>query len=150
MSNVAKYNTYKGVSTALTFGTPIITMICCGDFFVHRSDTALSAAGIFTLLIVALFAKDKLMEYFKAPSAFVLSFLALILVIMIENITLPIKYVCIATMAASGVDELTFKRWYKLTEKQLPEIASQYKHIGFLFVTNKKLMEEYNEQKASD
>lgn len=144
MKTVAKYNTLKGVSTGLTFGTPLITLLCCGNMFVHRSETALSVAGIFTLLIVLLFAKDKLAEWFKAPSALVLSSVTLVLIILVEHIILPMKYVCIATMISCGVDELTFKHWYKQVEAQLPAIAKSYKKVGFLFTTTKKVMEEQN------
>ena len=64
MKPVAKYNTCKGVSTVLTVGTPIITLLCCGDMFVHKSSTAISAAGMFGILIAALFLKDKIAENF--------------------------------------------------------------------------------------
>ena len=46
-------------------GTPIITLACCGDFFVERPATAISAAGVFAILIALLFAKDKLAEKIK-------------------------------------------------------------------------------------
>ena len=144
MTKVAKYNTFKGVSTALTFGTPITTLACCGDFFVHRSETAISAGGIFVILLVLLFAKDKVFEYFKAPPAAVISFVALILILMIENIVVPMKTVCIATMIATGIDECTFKQWYKKTEASLPELAKNYKHVGFIFAKQKTIMENNN------
>ena len=78
MRAVAKYNTFKGVSTVLSVGTPIVTMACCGDFFIHRSDTAISAAGIFAILIAGLFFKDKLAEKFKSPSALVIAIIGFI------------------------------------------------------------------------
>ena len=78
MKTVAKYNTFKGVSTGLTIGTPIVTLICCGEMFVHRSDTAISAAGIFAILFSFLFFKDKIIEKFKSPSALVLSIAILV------------------------------------------------------------------------
>lgn len=140
MRAVAKYNTFKGVSTALTIGTPIATLACCGDFFVHRADTAISAAGIFSILIASLFLKDKIAETFKSPSALILSAIILVLVCMVENIIFPIKCVCIATIAACGVDELTFKRWYKQIERAFPEGAQDYKHFGFLFTTSQNLL----------
>lgn len=138
---VMKYNAFKGVSTLLTIGTPLITLSCFGDFFVKRSDTAISAAGIFCLLIIALFFKDKIAEKFKSPSALIVSCVVLVICILTEHIILPVKYICIATIAASGIDELTFKRWYKEVEKKFPEQSSDYKHIGFIFTTTKKLME---------
>lgn len=139
MKQVAKYNTFKGVSTALTIGTPIVTLACCGDFFVHRSDTAISAAGMFALFIVVLLFKDKFAENFKMPSTFILSLVMFILLLMVEKIMLPMKYVCMATMIASGADELTFKRFYKRIELALPQQAQTFKHAGFIFTTTKNL-----------
>ena len=139
MKQVAKYNTCKGVSTALTIGTPIVTLSCFGDFFVHRSDTAISAAGMFSLFIVLLLFKDKFAEKWKMPSAFILSLVMFILLIMVEKIMLPMKYVCMATMISTGVDELTFKRFYKRMEQFLPQNAKEFKHVGFIFTTTKKL-----------
>lgn len=139
MKQVAKYNTLKGVSTALTIGTPIVSLASCGDFFVHRSDTAISAAGMFTLLIVVFLFKDKFAENFKMPSAFILSLVMFILLLMVEKIILPMKYVCIATMIATGADELTFKRLYKQIELMLPPQAQAFKHLGFIFTTTKNL-----------
>ena len=143
MGIVSKYNTLKSVSVALTFGTPLITLLTCGELFVHRSETALSMAGIFTLLIILLFAKDKLAEWFKAPSALILSSVALVLIILIENVILPMKYICISTMVASGIDELTFKRWYKQVESKLPSASKNYMKLGFLFCRTKTIMEAY-------
>ena len=132
MTQVAKYNTCKGVSTALTVGTPLVTLACCGDFFVHRSDTAISAAGIFAIIILMMVFKDKIAEKWKTPSVFVLCTAILILLLMVEKIILPVKYVCIATMASTGIDELTFTRIYKRVEIALPEAAAQFKHVGFI------------------
>lgn len=145
MRAVAKYNTFKGVSTALTIGTPIATLACCGDFFVHRADTAISAAGIFSILIASLFLKDKIAETFKSPSALILSAIILVLVCMVENIIFPIKCVCIATIAACGIDELTFKRWYKQLERTFPQGANDYKHFGFIFTTSQNLLDNKTE-----
>ena len=141
MSNVCKYNIYKAVSSLLTFGTPIITLLCCGDFIVHRSDTAISAAGIFVLLLLSFFAKDKLLENFKVPSAFILASVLFVLILMIENIIVPTKTVCIATMCLCAVDEITFKRLYKNAEFMLPKAAAHYKHFGFIFAKNKTILE---------
>lgn len=133
MKQVGKYNTFKGISTLLTMGTPIITLACCGDFFVQRPATAISAAGVFAILIALLFAKDKLAEKIKAPSAFIISAAVLVIIVVVENILLPMKYVCIATMIASGVDELTFKRLYKALEYKMPQSWQAYEHLGFIF-----------------
>ena len=101
MKQVAKYNMFKGASIALTIGTPIVTLACFGDFFIHRSDTAISAAGMFALFIVLLLFKDKLAENFKMPSAFILSLVMFILLLMVEKIIMPMKYVCITTIIAT-------------------------------------------------
>ena len=108
----------------------------------HRSETAISAAGIFTILILLLFTKDKIAEYFKAPSAAILSFVTLILILLIENIIVPMKTICITTLIATGVDEFTFKRMYTVAQNKLPGIANNYKHVGFIFAKQQTLLEE--------
>lgn len=139
MKQVSKYNTFKGVSTVLTIGTPIVTMACSSDFFVNRPETAISAAGIFTIFLMILIFKNKIMENWKVPSAFVVSIAMLILVLLLEHIILPMKYVCLATMISTGVDEVTFKRVYKDIEYLLPKEAQNFKHLGFLFTSTDKL-----------
>lgn len=141
MKPIMKYNVYKGVSTLLTVGTPIITLACCSSFFVSRSDTAISAAGMFAILIALLFFKDKIMEKFKTPSALMLSVIVLVFIIVAEKILLPMKYVCIATIITSTVDELTCKRFYRTLEATFPKEIELCKHIGFLFTTSKHLEE---------
>lgn len=140
MKLVAKYNTFKALSTLLTVGTPIVTLACCSSLFVHRSETAISAAGVFGLLIALLFCKDKIAENFKMPSAFVLSLVLLILIVLLEKILLPIKYTCITSMLMCGIDEVSFKRLYKMEECKLPTEAFNYKHVGFIFTTTDKLL----------
>lgn len=139
MKQVAKYNLFKGVSTLLTIGTPIVTLAFCGDFFVHNSGTSLSAAGVFTLLIVLLFCKDKLAEEFKMPPTFIVCLVGLILICMIESILVPIKSVLTATIITTGIDEFTFKQMYKDIELRMPDRAKSYKKFGFVFTTTKKL-----------
>ena len=139
MGKVAKYNVYKGLSTALTVGTPIVTLASCSDFFVHKSSTSVSAAGVFAILLSLLLFKDRILENFKLPSAFVISVVSLILLIMVESILLPLKYVCIATICTSGIDELTFKRFYKNIEYDFIDEYKRYKHFGFLFTTSEKV-----------
>ena len=141
MKQVGKYNTFKGISTLLTIGTPIITLACCGDFFTERPATAISAAGVFAILIALLFAKDKLAEKIKTPSAFILSAAVLVIIVVVENIILPMKYVCIATMIASGVDELTFKRLYKALEYKMPQSWQAYEHFGFIFARTQDIFD---------
>ena len=146
MKQVGKYNTFKGISTLLTMGTPIITLACCGDFFVERPATAISAAGVFAILIALLFAKDKLAEKIKSPSAFIVSAAVLIIIVVVENILLPMKYVCIATMIASGVDELTFKRMYKALECKMPQCWQAYEHFGFIFAKTQDIFDEVQKE----
>lgn len=148
MKVVAKYNTLKGVSTVLSVGTPIATMACCGDFFIHRSDTAISAAGIFAILIAGLFFKDKLAEKFKSPSALVIAIIGLIFTCMVENIAYPIKCVCIATICACGIDEFTFKRWYKQLESYFPHTITNYEHFGFIFAKTETVMQDLNSEQG--
>lgn len=142
MGKVAKYNLFKGISTLATIGTPIITLLSCSNLFVHRPETAISATGIFTILIVILLLKDKIAENFKLPSAFILSTVIFILILLVENIIVPMKIVALATMVTSGIDEISFKRIYKSIETQLPETSASYKHVGFIFTTSKKLLGE--------
>lgn len=146
MKQVGKYNTFKGISTLLTMGTPIITLACCGDFFVERPATAISAAGVFAILIALLFAKDKLAEKLKTPSAFIISAAVLVIIVVVENILLPMKYVCIATMIASGVDELTFKRMYKALECKMPQCWQAYEHFGFIFAKTQDIFDEVQKE----
>ena len=143
MGTVAKYNLCKGISTLLTLGTPLITLMCCGDMFVHRSETALSAAGIFAILVTLLIFKDKIAEKWKTPSAFVISAIVFVLLLLVENIMVPMRYVCIMTMLATTIDEFTFKRLYKRFEVILPKEAELFKHVGFIFTTTKQLNELY-------
>ena len=146
MKQVGKYNTFKGISTLLTMGTPIITLACCGDFFVERPATAISAAGVFAILIALLFAKDKLAEKIKTPSAFIISAAVLVIIVVVENMLLPMKYVCIATMIASGVDELTFKRMYKALECKMPQCWQAYEHFGFIFAKTQDIFDEVQKE----
>ena len=142
LGQVGKYNLCKAVSTVLTVGTPIIALACQSSFFVHNSGTAISATGVFAILIACLFLKDKLAEKFKVPSAFIISTAVLIIIIVVERILQPMKIVCIASMVASGIDELTFKRFYKRFEALMPKEAEAYKFIGFVFTTTKTLTGE--------
>lgn len=139
MKTIAKYNSCKGASISLTFLTPIVTLLSCGDFIVKNDGASISAAGVFVILISLLLTKDKILENFKMPPAFVLCLVILILVCMIEAILMPIKIVCITTMISTGIDEFTFKRAYKVIETTLPENAKLYKHVGFICTSSKNL-----------
>lgn len=139
MKQVTKYNINKGVSTVLTLGTPIATLVACGAEIV-RPAGKLSFAGVIVVLLTILFAKDKIAENFKMPSAFVVSIVGFIFILLVENILVPIKAVFLATMITSGVDELTFKRFYKEIEGLLPKQAQLFKHFGFIFASTDKIM----------
>lgn len=150
MKNVAKYNTYKGVSTVLTVGAPIATLACYGDFFVQRSETTVSAAAVFAILIAMLFAKDKLAENFKCPSAFIVSCIGLVFVTLVENILYPIKMVCRVTILTSGIDELTFKRMCKDIGIELPKLYKDYMHCGFICTSTDNLVEKAKKRKEQE
>lgn len=149
MTDVAKYNTCKGISTALTFGTPIATMLAVGDFFTKRPATAVSGAAVFALLIVALFTKDKLAEKFKAPSALKLSLIAFGICALIRNIIDPIMYISGMTIIACGVDELTFKNLYKRIETSFPKKAEELKRFGF-YPHTQATIDKLTEVKANE
>ena len=145
MKPVAKYNICKGISTVLTLGTPITTLAICGAEIITPAGK-ISFAGVMVILITLLFAKDKLAENFKVPSAFVVSIVGLMLILLIENILVPIKAVFIATMITSGIDELTFKNFYKQIEMLLPEQAKAFKKVGFIFASSEKILSFVPEQ----
>lgn len=140
MTKIAKYNIFKGVSTVITVGTPILSLVSCSELFAHRSDTAISAAGVFALIFALWFLKDKLAENFKLPSPFIASLVGLILIVMVENIIYPMKVVFLSTMITTGIDSLTFKRIYQELEKVLPDAAKTFKKFGFIFVKEKDLI----------
>lgn len=145
MTNVAKYNITKGISTVLTMGTPIITMFCCGDFFVKDTGTAISSLGVLTLLFVLLFTKDKIAENWKAPSTMIVAGIIFVFTTMIKNIITPIQIVAGFTFLAGALDEATVKSLYKRYELLLPTNAKVHKHFGFIFSTLSKLQEESKE-----
>ena len=149
MKPVAKYNTCKGISTFLTLGTPITTLAICGAEIVTPAGK-ISFAGAMVILITLLFAKDKLAENFKVPSAFVVSIVGLMLILLIENILVPIKTVFIATMITSGIDELTFKSFYKQIETLLPKQAKAFKKVGFIFASSEEILSFVPQNKETE
>lgn len=136
MTFVAKYNLYKAVSTVLTVGTPIISLASCSQLFIHRSETSISAAGVFALLFAVLFFKDKLLENLKMPSPFVISVVGLVIIMMIESIIYPIKIVFATTVVTTAIDAVTFRRMYKIMERKFTEDVLEFKHFGFIFAKN--------------
>lgn len=141
MKFVSKYNTCKAVSTLLTVGTPVISLASCSDLYVHRSESAISAAGIFAILFAILFIKDKLFENFKIPSPFVISIVGLIVIVMIESIIDPLKTLFVSTVVATGVDTITFRHIYKTMESSMPESAKKFTHFGFIFTKSENIGE---------
>lgn len=138
MKSVAKYNLCKGISTLLTIGTPTVALFISGAEIVS-TEGKMSITACIVCLLTLLFAKDKIAENLKVPSAFILSAVLLGLIIVIENILLPLKGILIATCITSGVDELTFKRIYKQVEQLLPDKTGAFKHAGFIFTTTDNL-----------
>ena len=145
MKSVGKYNLTKGISTILTIGTPIATLASCAGTFLRTPHETISATGIFALLIAALFFRDKIAENFKMPTPLVVSIVVFVLVLLIEAIIQPIKFVCIATMVACGVDEISFKRIYSRIEGFMPKGAENFKMFGFYFTTSKAMIEKLKE-----
>ena len=142
MTKVAKYNLFKGLSTVCTVGTPIATLAMFGNFFVEQPSRTMSATAVFAILIAMLFFKDKIAEQWKTPSAFVVALVLFIVIELVENILIPMKYVCIATMVMCGVDEFTFKHFYKAARAGLPEDTKAYEHFGFIFSSYENIMKE--------
>lgn len=142
MKPVAKYNTYKALSTVITVGTPIATMACCGDMFVHRSDTALSAAAVFAFLLSLLFVKDKILNFIKSPTALKVAVTGFVFCVVVGNLIETLRIVFGMTIAACAVDEFTFKRWYNAIVLQFPENYKQYEKFGFLFTHTNTLIPE--------
>ena len=140
MKVVAKYNVFKGISTALTIGTPFVTLMSCSEFFVTRSETAVSAAGVFTFLFALLFLKDKILENFKIPSPFVISLIGLILIVVIESIIYPIKIVFLTTCLVTCVDTFTFRAIYKQMELNFTDDVKKFKKFGFIFGRSKDII----------
>lgn len=139
MKTVAKYNLFKGISTLLTTGTPIITLAACGETFVTEPKASLSAAAIFAILLSLLAFKDKIAEKVKSPTTFMVSMITLIFILIVENVLLPVKFVCIATICTSGIDELTFKKLCENIKLKLPKEYEQYLHAGFIFCKTQTL-----------
>lgn len=148
MTKVAKYNIFKGISTALTFGAPIVSMLCMGEAFISRPATAISGVGVFALLMSALFLKDKLAEKFRAPSALVLSIVVFVFCVLVENVIRPLKIMALVTIIVCGVDELTFKGLYKRIELAFPEQAAASKRFGFYMAKQRTIDETYKETKT--
>lgn len=146
MTNVAKYNITKGISTALTMGTPIVSTLCCADFFKQNAGTSISGLGILALLFVLLFTKDKLAENLKVPSAMVVAGIVFVLTTMVAQVAQAVQVISGATFIAASLDEITCKKLYKALEQRLPDISQTHKFFGFMWVKYDTLLKEQGEK----
>lgn len=142
MKPVAKYNTFKALSLAVTAGVPISTAAIFSDMFVQTTSTSISTAGVIGILIAALALKDKLLEQIKSPTGFKISVALLIVILVIESIMAPMKLVLISACIAFGGDTVIFKPIYTNAEYDLPEKRNRYKHFGFIFCKSETLTGE--------
>lgn len=145
MNFVMKYNILKGISSLLTVGTPSAIMIIMNIALADTPAGAISIVGIISILFAIFFLKDKIAENFKLPSPLVTAIIILVAVLLLENVILLVKYTCIVMIAICGIDELTFKSWYKRLEKQFIKThtnidLNDYKKLGFIISTTKKLL----------
>lgn len=142
MKSVAKYNICKAVSTVLTVGTPIITLACNGDIIVESSGKSMSAAAVFAFLLSLIFVKDKLLEFIKSPTALKVAIIGFVFCVVVGDLIDTLKIVFALTIAASVVDELTFKKIYTSLTYNFPENYKQYEKFGFLFTTSDNLYKD--------
>ena len=133
MKEVGKYNLFKTLSIILTTVPPLLVAYCFGDMIVYDTGASISLATILAILVALFFLKKKILENFKVPSAFVIALVLFIILVAVEQIIVPAKWVCGTTMVCCGLDELIFKRIYQRVEKLLPEKREAYKHFGFYF-----------------
>lgn len=145
MKFVLKYNLLKAISLLLTVGTPGVSMIIMNATLADSPAGAISIVGMIAICISLFFMKDKLAENMKMPSPLVAAIVILIFILLLENILLLAKYVCLIMIAVCCIDELTFKNWYKRTErnfiKQHTNIdLCDYKKFGFIISTTKMLL----------
>lgn len=142
MKQVGKYNLFKGISLVVTAGIPLITAASVSDMFVSSTNTSISTAGVIAILIMVLTMKDKLLEEIKSPSALKIAVALLILLIVLEAILVPTKYVLVASCIGLGLDTLVLKKLYSYYYNQLPEIKLNYSHFGFIFCKTETLTGE--------
>lgn len=144
MKPILKYNLLKGISMILSVGTPTSTMIILNESLADSPAGAVSIAGIIVAMMSILIMKDKIAENFKMPSAFVAATALFIIILLLENIIVLAKYTCLITALICGIDELTFKGWYKRLEKTVNKTYSvdlnDYKKLGFVIGTSKKIL----------
>lgn len=145
MQFVSKYNSLKAISLLLTVGTPSAIMILSNVALADTPAGAISIMGVISIMLAMFFAKDKIAENIKMPSPLVAAIILFVIIILLENIIVLAKYTCIAMIAICGIDELTFKNWYKTLEKKFIKEhtnidINDYKKLGFIITTTKTLL----------
>lgn len=145
MGFVSKYNSLKAISLLLTVGTPSATMLIFNTVLADTPAGAVSILGVLSIVISLFFLKDKIAENFKMPSPLVAAIVMLAVILLLENIILLAKYTCLIMIAVCGIDELTFKNWYKRVErtfiKEHKDVdLADYKKFGFIISTTKTLL----------
>lgn len=142
MREIGKYNLFKALSILITCIPPLVVAYFFGDLIVYDTGASISLAAIIAIFVVLLFLKNKIFENFKVPSAFVIALTLFIILVCVEQIIIPAKFVCGTVMICAGIDELTFKRIYKHIELLLPEKREAYKHFGFYFCKTSTVLGE--------
>ena len=145
MQFVSKYNSLKAISLLLTVGTPSVTMLIFNTVLADSPAGAVSILGVISVIIALFFLKDKIAENIKMPSPLVAAVILLGAILLLENIIVLAKYTCLIMIAVCGVDELTFKNWYKNLERNFIKAhtnidINDYKKLGFIITTTKTLL----------
>lgn len=131
MKIVSKYNLFKALSILETCVPSLLVALSYKDSVVSSSGASISFVGIIGVLMALLFFKDKIAENFKMPSPFIVASILFLIIILIENLLIPVKFTCLVVMISCGIDELTFKRIYKKIEYQMPDKSEAHKFMGF-------------------
>ena len=146
MREVGKYNLFKGLSIGFTCMPTLISATSYSDIIAHDSKASISLVGIIGILLAVLFLKNKIAENLKVPSPFIIATILFVIIILIENLLLPVKTTCLVVMIVCGIDEISFKHIYKKIELKLPN-GEFYKHFGFYICKTEKILgENSNEQ----
>lgn len=131
MNKIAKYNVFKLLSILITCVPVLIVTSRYTDFIVYSSGATMSFTAIIGVFIAGLFLKNKIIENFKVPSPFMVSAILFVIILLIEEILIPAKAICLTSMIACGIDEISFKRIYKRIELLLPDNAKAHRFLGF-------------------
>ena len=144
MKLVGKYNLFKGMSIMITVVPVMLATFSQRNLIIKDGGTSVSFAAVIGVLIAFLMLKNKIAENVKMPSAFIISTILFVTIVMIEQILIPVKLISLTAMISCGIDELSFKRIYKRLELRLPELSESYKHFGLYLVKTDKLLGESN------